>query len=237
MSKVPVAPVQTDPKTRKRVVAIDGPAGAGKSTVARALAAALGWSHLDTGAMFRAVTLRLLESGLDAPFCDTRVAGLLASMRIVMDEAGHVSVDGVDVTARLREPRVDAAVSAVAALGAVRRKLCDAQRAFAEGRAVVAEGRDIGTVVFPDAGFKIWLDASVEERARRRHADFVAAGREASVLAVGEDIRRRDQSDASRAIAPLQRATDAIVVDTTGLSVAQVVERLQAIVRAAGGSR
>ena len=235
MSQVPVSNPSNDDTAPTRVVAIDGPAGAGKSTVARALARKLGWSHLDTGAMFRAVTLGLLEAGMVPPFVDREVGAHLATTQIDLDARGHVLLDGVDRGASLRTPRVDASVSAVAALPSVRARLREVQRAFARGRAVVAEGRDIGTVVFPHAAFKIWLDASVEERARRRVADFAEAGRAESIADVTADIRRRDDSDAGRDLAPLQKADDAVAIDTTGLTIAEVVERLRVLV-AAGAS-
>ncbi|MCC6781970.1 MAG: (d)CMP kinase [Planctomycetes bacterium] len=238
MSPVPDPSANAAREVPVEVVAIDGPAGAGKSTVAKRLAAALGWAHLDTGAMFRAVTLRLLEDGLLAPGAapstldGAAVASTLATLTIAIDDAGRVWLDGRDVTARLREPAVDAGVSAVAALGAVRERLREAQRDFARGRPTVAEGRDIGTVVFPRAAFKIWLDADVEERARRRRADLAAAGHDPGAADVVADLVRRDTYDSSRALAPLTRAADAIAVDTTGLSIDEVVAKLRALVTA-----
>ena len=236
MSTVPVPSESVSRDVPTEVVAIDGPAGAGKSTVARALAKALGWAHLDTGAMYRAATIRLLDLGavtvigarvtVDA----ARVAACVARLGLAIDGDGHVRVDGADVTARLREPRVDAAVSAVAALAVVRERLRDTQREFARGRPTVAEGRDIGTVVFPRAAFKIWLDASVEERARRRRVDHAGDGRDVPLRDVVADLARRDALDSGRSLAPLARATDATAVDTTGLSIDEVVARLLAIV-------
>jgi cytidylate kinase len=242
MAPVPDPSANAAREVPVQVVAIDGPAGAGKSTVAKRLAAALGWAHLDTGAMFRAVTLRLLEDGLLSAGASTldeaAVASKLAALTIAIDDAGRVWLDGRDVTARLREPAVDAKVSAVAALATVRERLREAQRDFARGRPTVAEGRDIGTVVFPRAAFKIWLDADVEERARRRRADLAAAGHEPSAGDVVADLVRRDAFDSSRALAPLTRAADAIAVDTTGLSIDEVVAKLRALVAArAPGAR
>ncbi|MGE0145202.1 MAG: (d)CMP kinase, partial [Planctomycetota bacterium] len=224
---------------------IDGPAGAGKSTVARALAIALGWAHLDTGAMFRAITLRLLETG-QVPAADGRVENeaelerTLAALDLAIDAKGRVLLDGVDVAARIREPRVDAAVSAVAANPAVRGRLRDAQRAFARGRPTVAEGRDLGTVVFPRARWKIWLDASLAERARRRALEQRdRSGSDTTALRESEVARamaERDRADSSRVHAPLEQAADAVVVDTTGLTIEQVVARLVTLVRAGRGS-
>ena len=230
MSPDPTLSSESDHDVPTQVVAIDGPAGAGKSTVARALAAALGWAHLDTGAMFRAVTLQLLAAGaLDPPAAD-RVDGVLGALDLQVDELGRVLIDGVDVTSRLREPPIEAAVSTVATLPAVRAAMRGVQREFARRRPTVAEGRDIGTVVFPHAAFKFWLDASVAERARRRHAEFRAAGRDLALAAVEGEIRARDARDSGREHSPLARAADAVAVDTTGMSVAEVVARLHGIV-------
>ncbi|MBI5853393.1 MAG: (d)CMP kinase [Planctomycetes bacterium] len=236
MSTVPVPSQSATRDVPTDVVAIDGPAGAGKSTVARALAKALGWAHLDTGAMYRAVTIRLLDLGAVAVVGErvtvdaARVGACIAGLELAIDGDGHVRVEGADVTPRLREPRVDVAVSAVAALAVVRERLRDTQREFARARPTVAEGRDIGTVVFPRAAFKIWLDASVEERARRRRVDHAGGGRDVPLADVVADLARRDALDSGRSLAPLARAADATVVDTTGLSVDEVVTRLWAIV-------
>jgi cytidylate kinase len=198
---------------KRNVIAIDGPAGSGKSTIARSLASTLGWTYLDTGAMYRAVTSRALELGLPLSH-EAELQQLAAAVQ--MDTAGHVFVDDIDVSQRLRSPAVNEAVSAVAAMPGVRDAMVERQRAFVERAVVgvVVEGRDITTVVFPDARLKVFLTASLEERARRRGEEGAAS------------IERRDEVDSTRAHSPLRQAEDAVVVDTTGLSVVEVTERI-----------
>jgi cytidylate kinase len=198
------------------VIAIDGPAGAGKSTVARALAAALGFTYLDSGAMYRCVALLSLESP------DTEPAALAGDARIELGE--RVLLDGRDVTEAIRTPQVSERASLVAADPAVREALVARQRALLAAGDWVAEGRDIGTVVAPHANLKIYLDADPAERARRR-----AAERGADPGAVLAEQTARDERDSGRAASPLQAASDAVVLDTTGLSVEQVVTRIAAL--------
>ncbi len=198
------------------VVAIDGPAGAGKSTVARALAAALGFTYLDSGAMYRCVALLSLESP------DTEPAALARDARIELGE--RVLLDGRDVTEAIRTPQVSERASLVAADPAVRKALVARQRALLAAGDWVAEGRDIGTVVAPHANLKIYLDALPAERARRR-----ATERGADPGAVLAEQTARDERDSGRAVSPLQAAADAVVLDTTGLSVEQVVARIAAL--------
>jgi len=215
---------------RNMIVAIDGPSGAGKGTVARAVARELGYRHVDSGAMYRAVGWKALgESlGLDD---EEAIAALAARARIVVDEAS-VSIDGVDVTRAIRTPEIDRAAAAVARLPKVRGVLVQQQRALGEGGGIVMEGRDIGSVVFPDADVKIYLDASPEERARRRAADPAHSGTPAAVADVAALLTERDRSDATRAASPLYAAPDAEIVDTTGKPVEQVVAEVLAVVRA-----
>lgn len=198
------------------VIAIDGPAGAGKSTVARALAARLGFTYLDTGAMYRCVALACMQRDGDPP------AEVAAGARIVVGE--RIMLDGRDVTEAIRSPEVSSAASRVAADPAVREALVAAQRRLLADGDWVAEGRDIGTVVAPDAELKVFLTADPAERARRRAAEL--GGDEASVLAEQE---QRDVRDRSRAHSPLRPAPDAVEVDTTGLSFDAVVERIAAL--------
>jgi cytidylate kinase len=201
-----------------RVIAIDGPAGSGKSTIGRAVAKALDLEYLDTGAMYRSVTFAALRRGID-PTDSAAVADLAPTLTIVVAE--KVSVDGEDATEAIRGPEVTKAVSAVAANPDVRREMVRRQRAWASERdGGVLEGRDIGTVVFPDAELKVYLTADEAERLRRRALE---AGEE-----VAQDIARRDQADASRAASPMYAADDALVIDTTGRSIDDIVQEVLA---------
>jgi cytidylate kinase len=202
------------------VVAIDGPAGSGKSTVARAFATRIGVPYLDTGAMYRAVTHAVLIAGTD-PADAGAVAATARETRVRLDD-DKVSVDGADATEAIRGPDVTRAVSVVAANPAVRELLRDHQRAWvADHGGGVLEGRDIGTVVFPDATLKVYLTARPEVRARRRATE---AGEDAT--AVLRDIERRDRADSSREHAPLAEAADAVMLDTSDLTIDQVVEKI-----------
>jgi cytidylate kinase len=215
------------------IITIDGPAGAGKSTVAQKLAACLGLKYVDSGATYRAAALKVLERGVD-PLDEAAVAELIDSTNLqvtVGDGEPHVLVDDTDVTARLRTPEVTLAAAQVSRLPAVRKKLIEIQRAFARDRGVVMEGRDIGTVVFPNAPLKIFLKADVEERARRRLKQDAHEGREATLERTAYEIGRRDQLDAERKISPLVRASDAVEVDSTHLLADQVVEQILALAR------
>jgi cytidylate kinase len=217
-----------------RVVAIDGPSGSGKSTVARAVGDALGLRVLDTGAMYRAVTLAALAAGADLADGDA-IADLAAKARIEVE--GDIRLDGRDVSAEIRAPAVTAAVSTVSAHPGVRRELVARQRAWvdAHGGGVV-EGRDIGTVVFPAAPVKVYLEANEHERARRRQRDEAAADRDLAVGAVRDALAQRDALDSKRTASPLRAAADAIVIDTTDRSVleivAEIVTRFRAVTEA-----
>ena len=219
---------------RAMIIAIDGPAGVGKSTVARRVAAELGVPFLDTGAMYRAVTLVVLERGLepeDAEAC-ARVARELS---LDFDSGGRISIDGAPGEPAIRGERVTRQVSSVAAHPEVRRAIVELQRAIAErSDGIVAEGRDTTTVVFPRADRKFYLDASREERARRRALELGRVERSGEVLA---ELERRDRLDSSRAHSPLVRAADAVVIDTEGRSVEQVVRAVLEHVRRPGGAR
>nr|WP_204331381.1 (d)CMP kinase [Geodermatophilus sabuli] len=220
-------------------ITLDGPSGTGKSSVARSVAARLGAAYLDTGAMYRAATVAVLDAGIDPEDAEA-VARVVAEARIeVGTSAGTelVEVDGVDVAVRIRGAEVTRAVSAVSAVPAVRRRLVDQQRALVEAAdAVVVEGRDIGTVVLPDATLKVYLTAAPEARAQRRAAQLgLRTADEVAALAV--DLRRRDEYDSSRADSPLRPAADAVVVDSTDLSQEGVVDRVVELARSAVGAR
>lgn len=216
------------------VVAIDGPAGAGKSTVSRELARRLGFAHVDTGAMYRAVAVLARERGI--PEDDEHgLAALCDGMTFTFAEGGaRLLVDGRDLTAIIREPEIGELASRVSVQSAVRDRLVAAQRRLAATGGVVMEGRDIGTVVVPDAALKIFLTATPAERARRRAAELRGRGQAVDEAVLAAELAARDTRDSSRATAPLRPAADAIMVDTTGSDVAAVVARLEALARAAG---
>jgi cytidylate kinase len=201
------------------VIAIDGPAGAGKSTVARALARRLGFTYLDSGAMYRAVALAAIRAGIDLD--DGGRLGELAAALDIGVNGGVVSLDGADVSAEIRDPAISAAASRVSVHPQVRAAVVALQRALMKDGGYVAEGRDIGTVVAPDAALKVFLTAAARERARRR-----AAQTGESAGAVLAALCDRDRRDAGREHAPLRRAPDAVEVDTTGLDVEAVVDRI-----------
>lgn len=213
-----------------RVVTIDGPAGAGKSTVARGVAEALGWCMLDTGAMYRAVTLAALRRGVD-PDSWASVAAVAERLTVLVTP-GRVLMDGEDVTVEIRSAQVGRAIGAVADNPGVRERLVAWQRAFAARRDTVTEGRDQGTIVFPDAFRKFFLTASIEERALRRAAELRGRGESPEPDEVLEEIRRRDARDEARAIAPLRPARDAMIIDTSGKALEEVIGLILDEVRA-----
>jgi CMP/dCMP kinase len=226
--------------TRGVQIAIDGPAGTGKSTVARGLATALGAHYLDTGAMYRIVTLSALRRGVDLDD-PAAIAAAVADVELsVGDEPGEDRsfLAGEDVSAEIRGDAVTKAVSAVSAVPEVRQRLVAVQRDLADGPGrVVVEGRDIGTVVLPDADVKIFLTASAEERARRRNDQNVAAGLPDDYAAVLADVRRRDHLDSTRAVSPLRAADDAVVVDTSAMTQDEVIGHLTDLVEQKVGAR
>ncbi|MGE5246464.1 MAG: (d)CMP kinase [Betaproteobacteria bacterium] len=222
---------EVDIGATRAVIAIDGPSGAGKGTVARGVAARLGYRHVDSGAMYRAVAWKAERRGVP-PDDEERVAQL-AREAVIAVAPDRVTIDGEDVTRAIRTPAIDRAAAAVARLPKVRAILVERQRALGEGGGVVMEGRDIGTVVFPAADVKVYLDASPEERARRRASDPAHSG-PATLDEVATALTARDELDRTRLASPLYAAADAVVIDTTGKPVEQVVGEVMRVIEKRG---
>jgi cytidylate kinase len=210
------------------IIAIDGPAGAGKTTTAREVARRLGFMHLDTGAMYRAMALKVLRE--NCPLDDTERIGQIAQeARVALllgDRGQRVILDDEDVSDEIRSPEVTRAVTPVCEVGVVRERMVELQREVGATGDVVVEGRDIGTVVFPDAQLKIYLVADLQERARRRLLELQASGRQATLEDVMREIEERDRRDSQRALAPMKQASDALLIDTTAMSFEQQVAEI-----------
>ena len=215
-------------------IAIDGPAGAGKSTVAKNISRTLGIIYLDTGAMYRAVALKAIRSGLDTSDAES-LASLVKEIDIRIeykDSEQRIFMDGNDVSGQIRTPEVSIGASNVAAIPAVRIKLVELQRAIAEVNDVVMDGRDIGTYVLPDAKYKFFITASLEERSKRRYEELLVKGTNGTTFEeVMKDISYRDKNDSSRAFAPLSKAADAMEIDTTSLSPQEVADRILSYIK------
>jgi cytidylate kinase len=211
------------------IVTIDGPSSSGKGTISRIVAARVGWHLLDSGALYRLVALGGILKNLDPDDVEEHVA-VARSMRVEFGSVGtgeeRVLLDGRDVTQKIRTEQAGAGASRVAAWPAVRSALTDRQRSFAQAPGLVADGRDMGTVIFPDARLKVFLTASAEERAQRRHKQLIGKGSAGSLAALSREIAERDLRDSTRQVAPLKPAPDAIQLDSTGLSIEDVVERV-----------
>ncbi len=208
------------------VIAIDGPAGAGKTTISKALAKKLNYTYIDTGALYRGFALKALRDGVDIDD-DVRVQKMCDEIDLCFREVGgelRLHLGGIDVSKQIREPVMSMKASDISARPIVRKALLGVQRELGKDGGVIFEGRDIGTVVFPDADLKFYLSASVKERARRRYMDFVGAGKRVDMDALINDISQRDKNDSSRKHAPLKQAKDAIYIDSTEYSIDEVVE-------------
>lgn len=224
-------------KIKKMNIAIDGPAGAGKSTVAKMVATELDYIYIDTGAMYRALTLKALELGIDFNN-DELLCQFLEkhSIRLMnINNLQKVFVDSQDVTKKIRSPEVTSSVSIVAAQENVRLKMADLQRELAKANCVVMDGRDIGTNVLPDADLKIFLTASIEVRAKRRYEELISSGYQADLCKLMNEIALRDKKDQERTIAPLKMADEALLIDTSFLSISEVVNKIMLLVKAKKG--
>ncbi len=215
-------------KRKRLIIAIDGPSGAGKSTVAKALAERLGYLYIDTGAMYRATALKMKEKALAAGD-ESELSALVSSLEITFvggRRGTTVLCEGKDVTEAIRSPEISRLASDISRKKVVREALVKRQRELGRGGGVVLEGRDIGTVVFPDAEVKFYLDADAEERGRRRFKELIEKGMEVDLNDTLEEVRKRDHNDMSRGISPLKKAEDALLVDSTGRSVEEIVEEM-----------
>jgi cytidylate kinase len=224
--------IAAEPATALLSIAIDGPAGAGKSTVARLVAEALGYTYVDTGAMYRALAWAVLATGI-APDDDRAVCALAARLEVRLEADGRVWVDGREVSGEIRTPEISNLTSPLSALACVRSRLVALQQTMARRGGVVMEGRDIGTVVLPDAAVKVFLVATLEERVRRRRAELAAQGITLSPEELGRDIAARDERDSARDVAPMVPASDAVVLDSDGLHPEEVVAQILALHRQA----
>jgi len=222
--------VDVPANTATYVVAIDGPSGTGKSSTAKELSRRLGIDYLDTGAMYRGLSLRAQETGIE-PGDPVPLSTLARGLEFLFPSPGHVFLDGHDVSTAIRAPAISARVSADCAVPQVREVLVQRQRDYAKGRSCVLDGRDISTVVFPDARFKFYIDCDPRVRARRRVAELSAMGMKVDYEEVLSNLVDRDRQDTTRSVGPLRRAHDAVVVDTSEISFEQQVERILSIVR------
>ena len=211
------------------IIAIDGPSASGKSTTAKGVAERLGITHLDTGAMYRATTYGIIESGIDLNDVQS-IHEFLKNMALQFDSFNHIWINGENVSKKIRTNKISSSVSAVSAVPAVRSRMVEIQRSIAKGKDCVLEGRDIGTVVFPNADFKFFLIADILVRAKRRLKDLEKIGEESTLKDLISDIEKRDVSDSSRDVSPLVQAKDAIAINTSNLTINEQVEKIVQII-------
>jgi cytidylate kinase len=211
------------------IIAIDGPSASGKSTTAKGVAERLGITHLDTGAMYRATTYGIIKSGIELNDVQS-IHEFLKNMALQFDSFNHVWINGKNVSKKIRTNKISSSVSAVSAIPAVRSKMVEIQRSIAKGKDCVLEGRDIGTVVFPNADFKFFLTADILVRAKRRLKDLEKIGEESTLNDLISDIEKRDVSDSSRDVSPLVQAKDAIAINTSNLTINEQVEKIVQII-------
>lgn len=219
--------------SKKLIIAIDGPAAAGKSTIAKIVAKKLGYTYIDTGAMYRAFTWYVLSKNID-PKDEEMSISLIQEVNIHLEASGEVFVNNIDVTKQIREPNVSGNVSYIASYKTIRLALVEQQRKLANNNGVVMDGRDIGTYVLPNADVKIFQVASVETRAQRRYLENKEKGLDTSLASITEELKKRDYIDSHRSFAPLKQADDAIVLDTSYMSIEQVVSAVLKIVAQKG---
>lgn len=215
------------------VIAIDGPAGSGKSTVSKSIARKLGLLYIDTGAMYRALTLKAVRKGIDLED-ENALTDIAGSVKIDLSQEGDtlkVYLDGEDVSALIRTPELTNKVKYIARVAGVRKEMVRLQRSIGKASGAVLEGRDIGTVVFPDADYKFYLDADKDQRAERRYKELVALGQDVTLDDIKRDVVTRDESDMTRSVGALKKAPDAILIDTTSLSVEGVVKKLMSYIK------
>ncbi len=212
-------------------IAIDGPAGAGKSSISKTIAKEMGYVYVDTGAMYRAAALYAIKNNIE--ITKESLVPVLDDIKIDIkyeNNEQHIFLNGEDVSDKIREPEISLGASSIAVIPEVRLKLVELQREIAKNNTVIMDGRDIGTYVLPDAEVKIYLTASVEERAKRRYKEEIEKGMESDLEAVCEDIKKRDHNDSTRKFAPLRQAEDAILVDSSDLTFSEVVEKIKSII-------
>lgn len=214
-------------------IAIDGPSGAGKSTIAKRVAAVLDIDYIDTGAMYRAIGYKIKREALDMED-ETALKAMLSKTRVDIQK-GRVILDGEDISHLIRTPEISRMASACSALAAVRQKLVELQRSMAGSKSVIMDGRDIGTNVLTGAQFKIYLTASVKERAKRRYRELIQKGENVTIKEVEEDMRRRDYNDSHRSLNPLRKAKDALEIDSTEMTMDEVVEKILSLVKGQKG--